>query len=101
MNKTLSDKVENPERIKKDVLLKDSINTWSRNWGLDDDCQLSAEEAYQMLEDGVLHFLSEKDKQLYQSLEEMKVKEPVEYDEILFNQTLVKAQQLLGGGNEA
>lgn len=92
-------KVENRERIKKDVLLKDSINTWSRNWGLDDDCQLSAEEAYEMLEDGVLHFLSERDKQLYQSLEEMKGQKPMEdhYDmgyNVGWNKAISKAQWL-------
>lgn len=41
------------------ILLPIKITDWARNeWGLDDSDVLSAEEACEMLESGVLHFLA-------------------------------------------
>lgn len=52
--------------IKRMVLLRSEISTWARNCGLDDEDQLSASEAYEMLEQGIEDFLDKQESTLSQ-----------------------------------
>lgn len=50
--------------LKSRILLEEKITNWARHtWGLDDNDCLSAEEAYEMLEDGVKYFVDQAIKQ--------------------------------------
>jgi len=46
------------QEVKDKIILKDNITYWARHeYGLDDDDCVSAGDAYEMLEAGILHFL--------------------------------------------
>lgn len=68
------------EEIRKEILLKDEITAWARNYGLDDGANLSAEEAYEMLEDGVLHFLSSQRQRVLEEVRETIINALYQYE---------------------